>query len=348
MNTYKANRIGKRIGVASLAAFMLAGGSLAYFSGTADVKKNAFSIAEGEQNAKDAAMIEEFGWDTLAKTDTDKDGIPDQTDEMQPGHDFLKDPQIQNKSSYSGWAFLKVVVPEIQAKSAITDADYSWQDAVVIGDGVAKDDGTFETAPTGTKYTSFGADALKTVENGVLGDGWKLMGTFEEGSTDGTTYQAVSDADTARRHVYIYGYKTALAQYTGTENTATPTPTSLTDTSTKLFQSLQVPDFAAVKGTATDGGDNVSKVAYGSIDISGALLQQEDVTNIDAAYAKLLGDGSFKETVQATTDGKTAAQSFSETDGKVKFTNHYNDGDNGASTVNDTKDHLTTTDENIK
>ena len=105
------SKIFKRTGVLALAGAMLAGSTMAYFSGTADVKKNAWSIVEGEQNKKGIGRIVETKWDELENTDENHDGTPDQADMMSPGHKFVKDPAIQNLSNYPAYAFLKVEVP---------------------------------------------------------------------------------------------------------------------------------------------------------------------------------------------------------------------------------------------
>lgn len=125
-------------------------GAFAYFSGTAQTKENVFTIVAGEKGNNTAGTIEEPNW---PKEDTDTDGIPDAAEDLVPGSEVKKDPQLKSNVEYESWAFLKVEVPTINAQMKAdsgVDKVYDsvtyqinssdWVDVTASVDGAGKSD----------------------------------------------------------------------------------------------------------------------------------------------------------------------------------------------------------------
>ena len=125
-------------------------GAFAYFSGTAATKENVFTIVAGEKGDDTAGTIEEPNWPT---EDTDTDGIPDAAEDLTPGSEVNKDPQLTSNVDYESWVFLKVEVPTLNAQMEadsgvdkvydsvtyqINGAD--WVDVTASVDGAGKSD----------------------------------------------------------------------------------------------------------------------------------------------------------------------------------------------------------------
>lgn len=122
MGKFKMSNTAKTVTALTLAATMLAGGALAYFSGNAQTVENELHIVAGSQNADGLGIIYEPGWDAQKLVDSDGDGVTDVMQAM-PGQTFDKDPYLESNAEYSTYAYIRVKVPTISAmKTGDTDA----------------------------------------------------------------------------------------------------------------------------------------------------------------------------------------------------------------------------------
>jgi predicted ribosomally synthesized peptide with SipW-like signal peptide len=116
-NISKQAKIGVVAGAMALS--VLAGGALAYFSGSTNVKENTYHIVHGAANLDGEGAILEPGWDEQKEVDSDEDGITDVLQAM-PGQTFDKDPFLVSYAEYSALPYIRVKVPTI---SAMKDGD---------------------------------------------------------------------------------------------------------------------------------------------------------------------------------------------------------------------------------
>jgi hypothetical protein len=115
--------------VAGVAAMsLLAGGAVAYFSGNASTVSNNFKIVAGSQGATNVGTIEEDLWKVEAEKDTNEDGIKD-VKQLMPGQTVTKDPSLKSGVNYPAYAYIRVKVPTISAKTS-KDAQAQTYDAV--------------------------------------------------------------------------------------------------------------------------------------------------------------------------------------------------------------------------
>lgn len=87
-------------------------GVYALYTGKAPVAENDFTVVYGDDNRIGEIEIIEEHWDL---TDTDDDGTPDKSQELQPGETVLKDPYINAITTYDGFTVMKVSIPQVKA-----------------------------------------------------------------------------------------------------------------------------------------------------------------------------------------------------------------------------------------
>ena len=117
----------KTIAIMGIVGVLLIGGAFAYFSGTAEQKKNNYSVVKGGQEGP--IEVIEPKWDP---TDSNSDGIPDKAEDVEPGQLVSKDPQIHSKCEYDGWVVVKVSVPTISAELNGTTGVYDTFDLIGV------------------------------------------------------------------------------------------------------------------------------------------------------------------------------------------------------------------------
>lgn len=97
-----------------LSAGTAVGVGYAAFSAKGEAAENKFTIQAGESGGKienedkTGTGVVEPGWPT---EDKDKDGIPDEAENLQPGSVVPKNPKFVSPLSYDAWVALKVEVP---------------------------------------------------------------------------------------------------------------------------------------------------------------------------------------------------------------------------------------------
>ena len=284
------------MGIVIMASSMFVSSTLAYYSGTADVKKNAWSIVQGEQNQSNGGKIIETEWDKLADTDQNQDGIPDQADNMSPNHEFTKDPAIQNLSNYPAYVFVKVEVPatlvniddengnkqenvirDLVRIKANTIDDKTNNNIVGIKDNALVTDNA-SLIPDGNPDTVSSliqsAAGITPTNNGGYGDGKWILVYANPVEVSERDSERVTDDTTELKSTYIFMYTSILQN--GKEDD--------TDNISKtLFTSMYEPDFSKVAKAST------------SVDVSGALIQTEDISNGAEALKKLVDDEAIDE-----------------------------------------------------
>lgn len=110
----KINIKNKKVAVisAAMATIMVAGGAFAYFTDL-DAAKNKIEIGNVH------IELDEPTWDSTP--DTDSDGIPDTADEIVPGKEIPKDPQITNTGKNDAYVYMTVEVPMAEIITANED-----------------------------------------------------------------------------------------------------------------------------------------------------------------------------------------------------------------------------------
>ncbi len=105
----------KRLVIAGLiAGVLLIGGAFAYFSSRAVTKENKFNIAVGGTEDGEIKIIEEK-WDDPER-DKDKNDIPDDAEDIEPGQEIIKDPHVKSEVEYDGFVIMKVSIPTVKAE----------------------------------------------------------------------------------------------------------------------------------------------------------------------------------------------------------------------------------------
>lgn len=85
-----------------LAAFLAVGGISAYFTDT-DEKVNHFTVGKIEID------LQEPEWEK--KPDEDKDGVPDEAEDLIPGKRLTKNPMVKNTGTNEAFVFMTVEIP---------------------------------------------------------------------------------------------------------------------------------------------------------------------------------------------------------------------------------------------
>ena len=98
----KKNMIKGSIVGFGLAAILTTGGLMAYFTDS-DTQTNTFTVG------KVTVDLQEPEWDKYP--DTDKDGVPDEAEDMTPNKTIKKDPTITNTGINDQFVFATVQVP---------------------------------------------------------------------------------------------------------------------------------------------------------------------------------------------------------------------------------------------
>lgn len=99
----KKQNIWKALAAAGvLSAFTVVGGITAYFTDT-DEKVNHFTVGKIE------IELEEPEWEK--KPDEDKDGVPDEAENLVPGKRLTKNPMVKNTGINDAFVFMTVEIP---------------------------------------------------------------------------------------------------------------------------------------------------------------------------------------------------------------------------------------------
>ena len=151
----KKNMIKGSIVGFGLAAILTTGGLMAYFTDS-DTQTNTFTVG------KVTVDLQEPEWDKYP--DTDKDGVPDEAEDMTPNKTIKKDPTITNTGINDQFVFATVQVP--------------CRNIIAVN-------------PDGTRKPAAMTDLYSYTTN----PGWVKMGTYEVRDGSGVT---------AHRYLYAF------------------------------------------------------------------------------------------------------------------------------------------------
>lgn len=88
----------------------IAGGAIAYFSGSAGKVANGYNVIAGAKDQMGAVSVVEAEWDALKEADENY-GLS-----LKPNDVITKDPAVLSNCEYPAWVFLEVTIPKLEGK----------------------------------------------------------------------------------------------------------------------------------------------------------------------------------------------------------------------------------------
>lgn len=197
-----------------------AGGSLAYYSATSDVKRNSVSVVVGEQNKADAAILTE----TFNKSAATK---------CQPNSTAVKAPVVHNTQNYPAYCIVKVTVPTITGRMSGDTADKVYDMFNLYTGTIAGDSSTTTNQNSSATVTNQGTVFPYTTaaagSSTGLGAKWKLV-------------QKTISTTAGTNSVYYFAYDGSIDPAGSTS---------------AVFNVIGVPDFTRTTASTAEASGNI-------------------------------------------------------------------------------------------